>query len=356
MRRLGPGARHLLGALAIAAVCLLAPPSAASAAVPPGFFGIVPQEAPTESDYSRMDGVVGTLRMPFYWPQLEPSRGIFDFTTIDQEVRLAAQHGIRVLPFVWGSPPWLTASPAESPLRSEAGPGAWSQLLRRLVNRYGPDGSLWSQAGPRLPIREWQIWNEPNFVLFWRPHPSPRAYARLLGLSARAIRAADPGARIVAGGVAPVGAGMLPYRFLEALYRVRGAKKNFDVVALHPYATSLFGVELYVRRTRRAMAEAGDARTPLLIGELGIASDAPRPTAFDKGMRGQAEFLRSAYALLLDRRRRWRISGVDWFSLRDGPAWDPHCAFCQYAGLLDLDGRPKPSWSAYRGIVETAVR
>jgi hypothetical protein len=92
----------------------------------------------------------------------------------------------------------------------------------------------------------------------------------------------------------------------------------------------------------------------LLIGELGVASDGVLPTAFDRGLLGQAAFLRHAYRLLLRERRTWHIAGVDWYAWRDGDTLDPHCAFCEYAGLFDAAGRAKPSWWAYVGAVRRA--
>lgn len=202
-----------------------------------------------------------------------------------------------------------------------------------------------------MPIRRWQIWNEPNFLLAWHPRISPRGYARLLGVAARAIRSVDPGAEIVAAAVAPVEAGMLPWTFLKRLYEVPGARRDFDVMAVNPYASSTAGVEYEIRRIRHVMALAGDGEKPLRVTELGVASDAIFPNPFDKGRLGQARFLERAYALLIQHRRRWRIAGVDWFAWQDLGYTDTHCVFCQYAGLFDVERVPKPAWHALRRFV-----
>jgi GH35 family endo-1,4-beta-xylanase len=95
------------------------------------------------------------------------------------------------------------------------------------------------------------------------------------------------------------------------------------------------------------MAAAGDDRKPLLVSELGVTSASQLPTGFDWGLEGQATFLRRAYGLLLRSRQRWHIAGVDWYAWRDMEVSDPHCVFCQHAGLLDSAGRPKPAWRAF---------
>ena len=345
-------------ALAVAGMLLLAAtPARGEQPVSPSrsFFGVVPQGALSAGDFERMRGVVGTLRVPVLWAQAEPRPGSFDFGSLDALVASAAEVGVRVLPFVYGTPAWLSGDPARPPLNAR-GRAAWASFLHTLVRRYGPRGELWRGRGARLPIREWQIWNEPNFLLFWWPRPSPAGYARLLGFSARSIRSADPGAKIVAAGLAPVEGGMLPWAFLRKLYEYPGVRHSFDLAAVHPYSSSLRGVTYQVRKARQAMAAGGDARKPLLVSELGVASDSRLPTAFNRGLKGQASFLRRAYGVLLGARRRWRIAGIDWYAWQDMPTSDPHCVFCEYAGLFDSSGKPKAAWRALRGVATSSGR
>lgn len=248
----------LVALLVIAGPCW----PAHSIAAPRGFFGVVPQAPLSSPDFDRMQGVVGTLRVPLYWFEIEPRPGRYDFSGVDEEVGAAADRGIRVLPFVYGSPVWLTRQPAVPPQGSARGRAAWVRFLRRLAHRYGPRGAFWRGRARRLPIRRWQIWNEPNFLLFWRPRPSPRSYARLLRIAARALHRSDRGASIVTAGLALVRSGMLPWVFLRRLYGVAGAKRSFDVVGLHPYASSLPSLEFQIFEARAAMLSADDGRTP----------------------------------------------------------------------------------------------
>jgi hypothetical protein len=346
-----------LAPLAVSPVASGAGPALRSSAgkVPADFFGIVPQGSLSNADFELMKGVVGTLRLPVYWAECEPEQGRYDFTALDAIVASAAQRGMRVMPYVYGTPSWLTSVPARPPLSGTAS-RAWARFLQVLVGRYGQGGSFWAaRTGPRLPIRSWQIWNEPNFVLFWKPKPSPRAYARLLAGSSRAIRSVDRSARIVAAGLAPVGAGLTPWDFLYGLYQVPGAKRDFDVVAIHPYASTLQRMTAQVKVARAVMRNAGDAAKPLILSELGVASGGQR-SVFVKGLTGQATFLRQSFSLLLRERHRWHIAGIDWFSWRDSVNPNPYCSFCQGAGLFDVEGNAKPAWAAYRRAVSTAVR
>jgi hypothetical protein len=350
--RVAVGAAVLL----VAALTAIGVGTAAAASPPPaGFFGIVPQEAPGEADLTRMEGSVETMRIPVFWFQCEPEAGEYDFGALDAEIGAAAAHGIRVLPFVYGTPAWLRPDVTRPPLDGRAAV-AWKRFLARLVDRYGPGGSFWRGRGAALPIRRWQIWNEPNFRLFWGPRVEPAGYAKLLAESAGVLRRRDAGAKIVLAGVAPVGAGMKTWVFLRRLLRVPGVRRDFDYAAIHPYSATLGQLEYQMRKARQALVSGGAGAVPLIVTEIGVASAGSYPSAFVVGPLGQAEFLRAAYARLLEMRHRWRVAGAYWFSWRDKVEPDPHCSFCQGAGLLEIGGRPKPAWTAFRQTVAAARR
>jgi hypothetical protein len=334
-------------------VCALGPGTAA-ARLPSGFLGVVPQGALQSRDFARMEGVVGSLRVAVFWPAVEPAAGEPDLAPLDSIVARGAEHGVRVEPFVYGSPSWLTRRWNESPMEAAGGAAAWSRFLATLVDRYGPGGSLWDGVERPLPVREWQIWNEPNFPLFWQS-PSAVAYARLLRRSAAAIRNADSRAIVVAAGLAPIEHEPPPWRYLASLLRAPGVRGALDIAALHPYSSTLAGVEYEIRQTRRVLARAGYGRTRLLVSELGVASDASWPTLYDKGEEGQALFLGQALRRLGAEHRRWHLAGVDWFSWQDSPESDRSCSFCQYSGLFDVSGQPKPAWYAFKRVA-AAVR
>ena len=157
-----------------------------------------------------------------------------------------------MLPFLAGVPGWAGHQGTRLPIDNGRLRRGWMRFVRGVVERYGPGGDFWREHPPGVmakdgirlnrwkPIRAWQIWNEANFFYFAFP-VSPTRYARLLKISYRAVKAADPGAQVILSGLfgePDQGGrfGMDADVFLERLYRVPGIRHFFDGVALHPYA------------------------------------------------------------------------------------------------------------------------
>jgi polysaccharide biosynthesis protein PslG len=352
-------------ALLLTAAFLLAP--AAARAVPRGFFGIVPQTPLSSREMARMSaGGVETIRLPVSWGAAQRSpRGGYDWTGLDAAVADAAENGMAILP-VLGSPPgWATGSWKRMPVDGARARRGWEAFVRAAVERYGSRGEFWDEHAPgtgrplpRTPIRAWQIWNEENFFYFSRP-VSPGRYARLLAISSRAVRGADPRAEVVLGGLfgnprqgPPLA--MDAVDFLHRLYRVPGVKADFDAVALHPYAADVAELRRLVEAVRATMARHGDRRSGLFLTEIGWGSqDNPRLVAFEVGLRGQARELRGAYGYLLANRARLRLRQVHWFTWKDVAG---SCDFCDSSGLFRRgEGfRPKPAWRAFVRITRRA--
>jgi hypothetical protein len=334
--------------VAVGAALMAAIPTAATAKTPHDFFGVVSHGPLFAEDYPRMrSGGVAKLRFHLSWRDVQPAPGAFDWARVDEIVGGAADHGVEPLPFVFGSPSWIGAE-ARPPLGSDAERQAWQAFLTAAVERYGPGGAFWDGRTTRRPITEWQVWNEPNYPLYWEPRPNPRQYAELLELSAKAIRAADEEARILLGGVAAVQNGPLPWRFLGDVYRVRGIERHFDAAAIHPYSPNIFGVEYQLEKMRRAMSRAGDGRTRIDVTEIGWGSDGPSESPLVKSEKGQVRALRRAFRLLGDERKRYRIGSVLWLSWQDSASSEPGCGFCRHTGLFTLEREAKPSWHEFR--------
>jgi hypothetical protein len=342
----------------------IAAPSA-TAQAPRDFWGVIPIVDPSAEEFQRMGrGNVGTLRLLVQWPDVEPSPDAYNWSATDYYVANAAANGIEVFPFLYGTPAWagvnckgLDPETCERvpPLKGAAR-AAWVDFLQDFVGRYGPNGSFWSDPSdaydpPHVPITDVQVWNEPSSQTYWRPKPKPKQYGTLVKVSHNAIASVDPSVQIVLAGVFPspeLGEQFRFTRFLEQLYAVKGIKSHFDEAAFHPYARTIKRLRNQIKTIRRLMREGGVGGKPLWISELGWGSAPPfdnRPLI--KGIEGQRAHLEQGFALLDSMRSRWKLAGVIWYSWRDPGFELDLCPFCSSSGLFDVNGAPKPSWSAY---------
>ena len=342
---------HLLAALAGAVACLvLAAPAAAQPPAPDGFIGMAPQTVLTEQDMDRMDQArVRSIRLPLPWFEIaerRPGTSPPDWSGFERSLTLAAEHGMTVLPFAWGTPGWLALNPRREPMFSSGAQRAWIRFLRSAALRYGPAGTFWAAHPevPRLVIRRWQIWNEPNIISF-SLRPNPRRWAGLMKISSQALRSVNPGAQILASGFfgRPLQRpNIQPARFLRHALQGTGLRDFIDGIAVHPYVPRARDVPRTIRPLRRVLRDFGLARMPLWVTEMGWGSDS-QESRWERGWRGQARELHVAMRALTRNRLRWRIPRAYWYSWIDAPV----CQFCDSAGLFTEGGLAKPSWFAF---------
>jgi hypothetical protein len=312
------------------------------------FYGVVSAEPlPGGPLLARMGrGGVGTLRVNLSWGSVQSTAdAAFDWTHYDLVIGAAALYGIQVLATVYGSAPWAEST-AEHPPLGSAQP-RFEQFVRAAVERYGSGGSFWREHPdlPEMPIANWQLWNEPNSHLFWKPAPDVSDYLKLLRGFEGTVHSADSGAKVLLGGLFPTPRGDITMKsFLTQLYQ-RGGGRLFDAAAVHPYAATPQRALASTAELRTLMARAGDRDKPIWITEVGWASTGT-PPGLVVGPAGQADYLRRTFELVAADRDRLRIAGVIWYSLSDtpGPLWVGHC------GLFTVDGAPKPAWDAFAQV------
>jgi Glycosyl hydrolase catalytic core len=331
---------------------------------PEEFFGVVPQTLLTDEDLERMrQGKVGHVRLVIPWGALVPDQADqeVDLSSVDPVVLNSAEAGIRVIPTIYGTPTWVAQELDNYDCDDDCGAyapsshkalAAWKDFVGQMVDRYGPDGSLW-EGHPDVdaePVRSWQIWNEQNSPTFYQPEVDPAGYAKLVETAAEAITERDPEAELVLGGMFGTPFQGRPpalssWDFLREMYAIEGARDTFDAVAAHPYAAHEAKIEDQVERLYEEVGRAEDD-AGLWVTEVGASSDEGE-NPLEQGPEGQAEQLRAAFEFFIEQREALNIEGVTWYSWRDSGT--PQCDWCAGSGLFEAASplTPKPSWEAF---------
>jgi hypothetical protein len=365
-------------ALTLLLTCVFATVAATALAaprVPFGFAGVMidgPMNAPGYDPAEEMDVMVASgvesVRFAFHWVDGQPYRSFeqmpewqrplfadvggvpTSFQRFDPMVASAAQRGLTLLPNVTTAPGWAAKRPGVfgSPPKGTA---SFARFVRALAQRYGPNGRFWTENPtlPRRPIRVWQLWNEPNLRYSWTERNWAPGYVKLLRASRAAIKGVDPGARIVLAGLANVS-----WADLEDVYRVRGARRLFDMVAIHPYTKPPEGVITILERVRATMARYGDRRKPITVTEYGWPSSKGKVKGIgvSTDRRGQAARLAKALPLLARNRKRLRIVSTYYYTWVTNDR--PNSSIFFFAGLRHRlpSGEivPKPAFHAFRKV------
>jgi hypothetical protein len=351
-------ARFVLSVLIVVAGLAIVPAPAAAAGVPQGFVGMMadgpffyPAMDPNAEFGQMVASGVQSIRTLVNWAGMQPyksfasvpqtMRGLYqnvdgiptDYANLDALVGPAAQRGLTVLPVIEYAPTWDSVN-ARNPASPPASPGPYGRFVAALVRRYGPNGSFWS-ANPgirRVPIRMWQIWNEPDFLVYWSQQPFEPGYVRLLRATHSAVKAADPGAKIVLAGLPN-----FSWTYLAKIYAIHGARNLFDAVAVHPYTSTPASAVKILQMVRAVMNQNGDRHKPILATELSWPSAKGKAkTTFENATTeaGQAQKLAQAERLLAADRNGLGLAGFYYYTWITNESAGASVDQFNYSGLL----------------------
>ncbi len=284
------------------------------------------------------------------WGTVEPEPGEFRWVDPDNVIDAMGDQEVKILMRVHGTPEW--ARPPESHLSHPPNNMAdFANFLTILATRY------------KGQVAAYEIWNEPNLNYEWGYlPPDPAAYTEMLKTAYTAIKAVDPDALIITGGLSTTGNGSPTaygdLDFLQGMYDA-GAKGYFDAFGSHPYAfgrspdeVDPWGLSLSrVQEQHQVMVANGDAHTPIWITEIGWALQ----TDWDLGehqnisvtQEQQAQYLTETYANM---KQKWPFvdaiflfnldfSAVPWYTASEPMRW--------YA-ILNPDRTPRPAYIMLR--------
>lgn len=301
------------------------------------------------------------VRLTMHWNSVsrrppEAPGPTYDWSRYDSLIARLARQDVKVMLNFFGTATWAAEADSKTgrrrpPVRSRQ--PEWRRFVAAVARRYGPGGKLWSErkALPYHPVREYEIWNEPNLNFNWRHgRASPRDYARFLRSTSRAIRAVKP-VRVI--GASLCYCGPRPKAYLTRLVSLRGVPRaSSGGISYHVYRSTPAEVVKATRKMRLWLDQVGRSKLPLHLTEFGWGScKRLYRQKVCVSPEQQKTFLRRSFSRLERRNRKLGLSTVYWFLQEDlCDRRDSRCyhAFFGHFGLLYDDGTPKPAWKAYR--------
>ena len=352
--------------------------NATTRTVPRGFFGVntsgnieVTPDPVQQAHWDKLATAgAESVRILFNWDMAQKNYGQpTDWSRNDGLIAYAAQHGMDILPVVDYAPPWAKVFPdvVASPPR---GTEHYTAFLREAIIRYGPNGTFWTANPwlPKRPLREWQIWNEPEIAFHWYRKPftrdwqasDARQYVTLLKAAYKTVHQADPGAKVVLAALS-----IDSWRSLDKLYRWGGMGKHFDVAALQGYAGTPEFIPTLLKRFRSVLNAHGATKVPIYLTEITwpAAKGKAHPryttgymTDFLTTQSGAAQRLTKAYNILSAKELRTSVNLQKAFWYLGATTYTGRNEF-EYSGLLKFTSSsvtPVPAYTAYQKAARAA--
>ena len=327
---------------------------------------------------------VAPEKLPAGFDATNPASPGYEWETLDDAVRSAADSGLTVLLTVYEAPSWAEGS--GRPRNVELGswkpqPPAYEQFAEAIASRYDgayPDPLL---PGTKLPrVRYFEAWNEPNLDTYLNPQwegnewAGASRYRGLLNAFYSGIKASQPSATVIAGSLAPFGdppggERTPPVLFLRSLLCLHGGKltpvacpepAHLDILSDHPIAvgapsqsaSSPLDVTtpdmghlvtiLEKAETDHLVLPRSKAKKPLWVTEFWYDTNPPDPNGVS--LATQARWYEQDLYSFWQQGAQVAIE----LQIRDAPVGKGGYSFSNQSGAYFLDGSPKPSATAFR--------
>jgi hypothetical protein len=352
------------------------------------------------------DAGAGIVRLAVDWPGLvtptkppdptNPGSSSYDFAGLDATITAAESHGLKVLLSINRTPTW-----AEGPNRpSSATPGTWEPNPSDVGDFAQAIASRYSGNFMGLPaVQAIEVWDEPNSSDWLTPQFTGKSftgadiYRDMLNAAYKSIKSVNPNVQVVVGGTAPYGdppggpypasgGRARPVQFWQHVLCVKPVKTkkkkkgtkpapvkyvrtpgcsgpvNFDVFGHHPIdntgggplksgpspydaSTPDLGRVVSVLRGAEKAGTTNGGKHPVWVSEFWWDSKPPNPVGAK--LATQARWVEQSLYLFWKAGASLAIN----FQIADNNLRpNVHAGF--QSGVYFMDGRPKPSLTAFR--------
>ncbi|UCE07336.1 MAG: cellulase family glycosylhydrolase, partial [bacterium] len=286
---------------------------------------------------------VNLLRISFGWDAIEAKKDQYDWLFWDDYVKMAVdEYGVTLIPYICYMPKWNSKGAADTlyfwnypPVEAEQ----FGEFMQAIVSRY----KKW--------IKTWELWNEPDIWIYWQG--TPEEFANMIKIGAKAVKEADPDAKVVLGGVA------YSEGFVEKLFRDYGLSPYVDVVNMHNYYETwneqpVENIDDHILKMSEVIKNYGNHQ-PLWMAEVGystfrqgskVSSEYTAYYEYEHKPEYQAVDLFKRLALIVSTEK---ISAIAWYEIKDLTPTDEVIGDeynNRHLGVAYVNHSPKPAQQA----------
>jgi hypothetical protein len=280
---------------------------------------------------------IAWTRFDFNRSGVETAQGVYDWSQWDYIVNDATSKGIHVIALLdqWGVPTWEPYYQGPQTPDTTAG---YSEFASAVARHY------------KGQIQLYELGNEENTSVFWPPSPNVSTYTQLLIAGYNNIKAVDPSAKVISGGLAPAqGSNIDPLIYLQQMY-AHGAEGHFDYLGIHPYSqpnspdvvsqSSSAMTFNIVSRLKSLMEKEGDQNKQIMVTEIGWPSYSEGVT-----QSSQSAYISRVYTKIMHENYQYVALACIYDFVNDGTdTTNDQDNF----GVLNQNYTPKPAYTAVR--------
>jgi len=274
------------------------------------------------------------VRRGLYWNAVEKEKGVYDFSSVDAQMKVCKELGLTVIVTLFSS-----NSLYEEPrggVQTEAGRKGFAAFAVAATKHFSGQDVMF------------EIWNEPNVRTFWRKdgtHNSPefaKEYSDLVNTVVPAMVKAVPGVFVMAGSVSNYWEPS--YQWTEECFKNGVLKSGIRAWSVHPYGVKT-PEEFKVGhdRTKELLKKYGAPDMPLIDSERGFTN--VKNGVNDEGWSGGSS------AKLMDYQawhlvRQYLVDMIEGVRLTSWYEYKGNEGFSLYE-----NGKPRPALEAFKVMV-----
>lgn len=196
------------------------------------------------------------LRETFRWHAIEPEKGRFNWGPVDGLVDDVEGAGLDILAILMAAPAWAGGSDSRFGASPPKSPADFGRFVEAVVKRY------------KGRIKYYELWNEPNIPRFWGGRrANPKEFIALLEAGYRAGKRADPDAVFVMGGLTKL---VDDRGFIDAVLK-SGGLDACDRIGVHLYPKTFDSFLSQMNQLDKDLGAMG-VRQKVWVTEVGWAS------------------------------------------------------------------------------------